>query len=134
MVFLLTKTQYFDYNSYITKLLDDKNMKEKIAKIKQEFDKEISKIKSLVDLEALTNKYLGRKSGSLTEIMKEMKSLPKTEMPIIGQLVNELKTDLTNKLEIAKDNLSNIIKKTKYMWWIYIKNFFIIIVECSFTK
>lgn len=43
--------------------------------------------KELYDLKVL---YLG-KSGSLTEVMKEMASLPKEEKPLFGKKVNEVK-------------------------------------------
>ncbi|MEN0058938.1 MAG: phenylalanine--tRNA ligase subunit alpha [Bdellovibrio sp.] len=42
------------------------------------------------DLYDLKVQYLG-KSGSLTEIMKEMASLPKEEKPLFGKKVNEVK-------------------------------------------
>ncbi len=82
-------------------------MKEKLEKLKKEFEKELEKIKSLADLDVLDNKYLGRKSGSLTLLMKEMKQLPKEEMPKIGQLANEIKEFLVDKLAKAKSNLEN---------------------------
>lgn len=82
-------------------------MKEKLEKLKKEFAKELEKIKSLADLDVLDNKYLGRKSGLLTLLMKEMKQLPKESMPKIGQLANEIKEFLVDKLAKAKSNLDN---------------------------
>jgi len=81
-------------------------MKAKLESLKKEFETELAKIKSLIDLEVLETKYLGRKNGSLTQIMKEMKELPKDKMPKIGKLANEMKQFLTDKMETTKSNLS----------------------------
>lgn len=59
--------------------------------------------KALYDLKV---QYLG-KSGSLTEIMKEMASLPKEEKPLFGKKVNEVK----QLLEAAYTEAEEALKK-----------------------
>lgn len=59
--------------------------------------------KALYDLKV---QYLG-KSGSLTEIMKEMASLPKEEKPLFGKKVNEVK----QLLEVAYSEAEEKLKK-----------------------
>ncbi|WII71880.1 phenylalanine--tRNA ligase subunit alpha [Bdellovibrio sp. 22V] len=56
------------------------------------------------DLYDLKVQYLG-KSGSLTEIMKEMASLPKEEKPLFGKKVNEVKQLLEAAYTEAEENL-----------------------------
>ncbi len=56
------------------------------------------------DLYDLKVQYLG-KSGSLTEIMKEMASLPKEEKPLFGKKVNEVKQLLETAYSEAEENL-----------------------------
>ncbi|KYG64212.1 phenylalanine--tRNA ligase subunit alpha [Bdellovibrio bacteriovorus] len=56
------------------------------------------------DLYDLKVQYLG-KSGSLTEIMKEMASLPKEEKPLFGKKVNEVKQLLEAAYTEAEDTL-----------------------------
>ncbi|AHZ84181.1 Phenylalanine--tRNA ligase alpha subunit [Bdellovibrio bacteriovorus] len=56
------------------------------------------------DLYDLKVQYLG-KSGSLTEIMKEMASLPKEEKPLFGKKVNEVKQLLEAAYAEAEDAL-----------------------------
>lgn len=56
------------------------------------------------DLYDLKVQYLG-KSGSLTEIMKEMASLPKEEKPLFGKKVNEVKQVLEAAYVEAEENL-----------------------------
>lgn len=58
--------------------------------------------KELYDLKV---QYLG-KSGSLTEIMKEMASLPKEEKPLFGKKVNEVKQEL----ELVYGEVENALK------------------------
>jgi len=57
--------------------------------------------KELYDLKV---QYLG-KSGSLTEIMKEMATLPKEEKPLFGKKVNEVKAVLETAYTEAEENL-----------------------------
>jgi phenylalanyl-tRNA synthetase alpha chain len=57
--------------------------------------------KALYDLKV---QYLG-KSGSLTEIMKEMASLPKEEKPLFGKKVNEVKQLLEAAYTEAEEGL-----------------------------
>jgi phenylalanyl-tRNA synthetase alpha chain len=56
------------------------------------------------DLYDLKVQYLG-KSGSLTEIMKEMASLPKEEKPLFGKKVNEVKALLEQAYTEAEEAL-----------------------------
>lgn len=59
--------------------------------------------KELYDLKV---QYLG-KSGSLTEIMKEMAQMPKEEKPLFGKLVNEVK----QQLEVVYSEVEQNLKK-----------------------
>lgn len=63
--------------------------------------KAASSSKDLYDLKV---QYLG-KSGSLTEIMKEMASLPKEEKPLFGKKVNEVKQLLETAYTEAEESL-----------------------------
>jgi phenylalanyl-tRNA synthetase alpha chain len=49
-------------------------------------------------LEALRVKYLGR-SGSISAWGEQMKALPKEEKPIVGRLLNEVRTAVTGAIE-----------------------------------
>ncbi|MGZ5279370.1 MAG: phenylalanine--tRNA ligase subunit alpha [Pseudobdellovibrionaceae bacterium] len=64
-----------------------------------------SSSKSLYDIKV---EFLG-KSGALTEIMKEMATLPKEEKPLFGKLVNEVK----QALELAYNEAENALKKAE---------------------
>lgn len=81
-------------------------MKDNLTTIKSTFSKEIGEAKTITDLENLDNKYLSRKNGLLTLAMKDLKSLPKEEIPVAGKLANEVKKFIISKLEDAKKEMS----------------------------
>ena len=66
-------------------------MDEKIITLKKKFEDELEKIENLSDLENMRVAYLGKK-GSVTDLLKEMKTLSNEEKKAFGQKVNELKS------------------------------------------
>ena len=54
------------------------------------------------DLKALTDEFLGRKSGAVTALMKSLAALPADARREYGQLVNALKTDIEAALEAKR--------------------------------
>ena len=54
-------------------------------------------------LEAVRVKFLGR-GGSVTRWSDNMKSLPKEEKPIVGRLLNEIRTAVTAAIETRAEN------------------------------
>jgi len=65
-------------------------MIEQLKKIQTEATHEISAVEDLGSLEDLRVKYLGR-SGLLSQLIKQIGSLPADEKPLIGKLTNETK-------------------------------------------
>lgn len=63
---------------------------EKIKEIQSGCIDELTKCSSLVDLQNLKVKYLG-KTGELTALLKSIKDLPPEERPVFGAKVNELR-------------------------------------------
>ncbi|MFP4009005.1 MAG: phenylalanine--tRNA ligase subunit alpha, partial [Spirulinaceae cyanobacterium] len=64
----------------------------------------IASVESLDNLEPLRVKYLGKK-GELSQILRGMGKLSPEDRPPIGALANEVKEDLQNRLEMAKNHL-----------------------------
>ena len=77
-------------------------MKEQIAKMKETALAEISKAQDITELNNARVKYLGKK-GELTAILRGMKDLSAEERPIIGSLVNVVKTELENLIEVREE-------------------------------
>ena len=73
-------------------------MRDLLEKIKSESIKELGEIQSLPQLEEIRIKYLGKK-GELTQVLRGMGGLTAEERPIIGQLANEIRDYINEKIE-----------------------------------
>jgi len=69
---------------------------------------QIESVTSLADLEAVHVRYLGRKDGQLTYILKSIGSLPPDEKKKIGQGANQLRLILEEKWNSKKKTLEDI--------------------------
>ena len=58
-------------------------------------------------VEELRIQLLGKK-GQLTDLLKMMKDLDKSERPVIGKLANEIRDDLTTRISDKKEELTQI--------------------------
>jgi len=82
-------------------------MKEKLQQFKNQFIEEIGKISDLASLDQLEIKYLGRKAGVLTDVLRGLKDLSKTERRQAGQQANELKKEIEERISQAKNSLGD---------------------------
>ncbi|PYR77125.1 MAG: phenylalanine--tRNA ligase subunit alpha [Acidobacteria bacterium] len=76
-----------------------------IPQIKQQFDRELASAASEAAVRALRDKYLARKGGVASNLLRDVASAPAGERPALGKLANELKqyidTQLTERLAAA---------------------------------
>ncbi|MBI3290720.1 phenylalanine--tRNA ligase subunit alpha [Candidatus Falkowbacteria bacterium] len=77
-------------------------MKDRIQQLKDKFEEEIKNISGALDLEKLEIKFLGRKAGELTKVLRGLKNLPDQERKEVGQLSNKLKREITEKINQLK--------------------------------
>ncbi len=84
-------------------------MKATLEKIKQEFIKGLAEVKETLQLEELEQRFFSRKSGEITEVMKNLKSLSGEAKAEFGKLANEVKTELEEMCSKKKRDL----QKTK---------------------
>ena len=82
-------------------------MEEKIIALKNEFETELGKAENLAELENIRVAYLGKK-GSVTDLLKGMKSLSNEEKKEFGKKVNELKSFVAEKIEDKTKELKEI--------------------------
>ena len=75
-------------------------MKEKLAKIKQDALAQIENSDSLEKLNDVRVNFLGKK-GELTAVLKGMKDVAKEDRPKVGQMVNEVRTEIEELLSDA---------------------------------
>lgn len=69
-----------------------------VAKLKSAFSKDLKVVKDARDLEALKVKYLGRKDGKLTKILKSLKDLSDVQKRKVGPAANALRSDIEKAL------------------------------------
>ena len=73
-------------------------MREQLEEIRGRALAELGAGASEAAIEAVRVRVLGR-SGELTEIMRRMREVPNEEKPLIGRLVNEIKSELETRIE-----------------------------------
>lgn len=79
-------------------------MKEKLQNIRNQAISLLNDVKELKALDEIRVEYLGKK-GQLTQVLRGMKDLSPEERPIIGQLANEIRDEIEQKLEEVKNLL-----------------------------
>ncbi|MGN1117600.1 MAG: phenylalanine--tRNA ligase subunit alpha [Acutalibacteraceae bacterium] len=79
-------------------------MKEQLNSIRETALKELSEVTAVADLDALKVKFLGKK-GELTAILKQMGKLSAEERPVMGQIANEVRARIEEKIEERKAEL-----------------------------
>jgi phenylalanyl-tRNA synthetase alpha chain len=67
-------------------------MTERIEQVRKELSEDLSRAAGEMDLEQVRIKFLGR-SGLLARLFEEMRSLPASEKPVVGKLLNTLKAE-----------------------------------------
>jgi len=77
----------------------------KINKIKEQALADIKTVKDKPSLEIVWQKYLGRREGQLTKILREIKNLPVSERPMIGSLSNNALQEINKRINEAKSKL-----------------------------
>ena len=79
-------------------------MKAALEAIEKQAFAELGQTEDLKALDAVRVKYLGKK-GELTAILKQMGKLSAEERPVIGQLANQVRAQIEEKLEETKKDL-----------------------------
>lgn len=79
-------------------------MKAQLEAIEKKAFEELTAAQDLKDLDAVRVKYLGKK-GELTAILRQMGKLSAEERPVIGQLANQVRAQIEERLEETKTNL-----------------------------
>ncbi|HIW48739.1 MAG TPA: phenylalanine--tRNA ligase subunit alpha [Firmicutes bacterium] len=80
-------------------------MKEKLKQIHQAALESLAEVKEAKALDEMKVSLLGKK-GELTGILKGMKDLSPEERPVIGELANQVRKDIEEKIEEMKKRLA----------------------------
>ena len=87
-------------------------MKELLEALREASRQAIDEAVDMDSLEALRIRYLGKK-GELTALLKQMGRLSAEERPVIGQLANQIRTELENELDSRKAALAARMQELK---------------------
>src|SRR5262245_21077143 len=86
--------------------MSDASQTTSIESLRAQFHARLTEISSDAALKALHDDWLGRKSGRVTGLMKQLGSLPPEERKAFGALVNRLKTEIEAAIEEKRGTLS----------------------------
>lgn len=81
-------------------------LKDSLKDLKHEAQKDLEDIKDSDQLEALRNKYLSRKSGLITNVLKQLKDVTEDERREIGAAANQVKTEFIESLKEIQKRLA----------------------------
>ena len=81
-------------------------MLEKLAELKQSFFAELDEVESKQQLSALRNRYLGRKGGQLTLLMKGLRSAAAADRKEIGRSLNQFKASVEEAIKAADEGMA----------------------------
>lgn len=79
-------------------------LKDRITALAEKATNEIKSVSTIEELDALRVTYLGKK-GELTQVLKGMKDLSAEERPVIGQLANQVRDDLTGQMTTTRESI-----------------------------
>ena len=77
-----------------------------IILLREEAFSAIDQAQDLGTLESIRVDFLGKK-GRLTDILKQVVNLPADEKPRVGQLVNQIKRDISERIEFSTQQLKD---------------------------
>ena len=85
------------------------DLKTSLLSIQQEFKSQVLSVKTSAEADSLRVRFLGKK-GELTAVLRAMGSLSAEERPVIGQLANDIRTEME---ETLSSHLSEIVAGEK---------------------
>ena len=82
-------------------------MEQELQRLQQEASASLVRIDDPVQLEVFRVRYLGRKGGLLTGIMRQLGSVAAEDRPRLGQLANEIKQEIERQFEQRKAEIAS---------------------------
>ncbi|HSC27603.1 MAG TPA: phenylalanine--tRNA ligase subunit alpha [Vicinamibacterales bacterium] len=76
-----------------------------IDELRARFDSDLAQASSAADLRAVRDRYVSRKGGLVSHLLKSLGSAPPVERPRLGQLANDLKLHIDARLSAREADL-----------------------------
>ncbi len=87
-------------------------MKEKLEALREKALGELATLETPKELEEFRVRLLGKK-GEVTELLRGMGALPAEERPKMGQLINQLRSELETALSEREQNITTLLKEKR---------------------
>ena len=87
-------------------------MKEKLKAIKEQALSQINASETLDALNDIRVAFLGKK-GELTSVLKSLKDVAPEDRPMVGQLVNDARAEIENRLDEVKSAFEKKLREQK---------------------
>jgi phenylalanyl-tRNA synthetase alpha chain len=81
------------------------DLKEKVRALRGEFEDALREVKDAPSLQALRDRFVGRKSGTVTALMKSLGALAAEVRKTAGQELNAVKDEIEARLQVAQEAL-----------------------------
>ena len=82
-------------------------MNQKVSELREKFETELQSVKDVTELENMRVAYLGKK-GSITAVLKDMGKLSDEVRKALGQEVNVLKNEVTDRIADKKEEFARL--------------------------
>lgn len=82
-------------------------MPEQVDRLREEFQADLAQVRGAAEWTAVRDKYLGRKSGRVTDLVKAVGRVPAAERAALGKAANELRQFVEQRLESVRASLAS---------------------------
>ena len=82
-------------------------MQSRVQDIRRQFDRDLAGARDAGALEEVRTRYLGRRAGLLTALLRDLREVAAGERAAFGKAVNELKGHVESSLERARDRVGD---------------------------
>ncbi len=83
----------------------------KVDALRARFEDDLSGARSEADLRGVRDRYLARKGGLVSGLLKALGQAPPADRPRLGQLANQLKDDIESRLEPSALRISDTLSR-----------------------
>ena len=85
-------------------------MENELLRLKQEAEEALGGVQNPAQLEAFRVKYLGRKGGLLTGVLRQLGAVAAEDRPRLGQLANDIKQAVEGQFDEKKESLGSALQ------------------------
>jgi phenylalanyl-tRNA synthetase alpha chain len=81
-------------------------MQSRVQETRRQFDRDLAEARDADALDRVRTRYLGRRAGLLTVLLRDLREVAASERAALGKAVNDLKTHVESALEAARGRVA----------------------------